>query len=123
MRSHGVPDYPDPDSSGHFSKQQLEALGLSTSQLRAAQAPCQNLLPAGPAPLTAQEQQDYLRGAACMRSHGISNFPDPVFSGGSVTYPIPSSIDTKSTRFARARQTCARLIPAGLPYSSTGSGG
>jgi hypothetical protein len=58
-----------------------------------------------------------------MRSHGITNFPDPVFSGGGITLPIPSSIDTKSTRFAQARQTCVRFVPAGLPYNNHGSGG
>jgi len=120
MRAHGVPRYPDPDSNGAFPKAGLQQLGLSPSRMRAVQAPCMHLLQAGPAPITAHEQQDYLNAAACMRSHGLANFPDPVFSGGGVSFRIPSSIDTKSQRFIRARQTCARLIPAGLPYSGSG---
>ena len=120
VRSHGVPDFPDPDSSGQFSKEELLQLGVSDSRLRAAEDPCQNLLPAGQAPLTAQQQQDYLRAAACMRAHGITNFPDPAFSGGSVNFPIPSSIDTHSTQFTQAQQTCEKLIPAGLPNSGSG---
>ena len=118
VRSHGVPDFPDPDSNGLFPKGR--PLGVSDSRVRAAENACQNLLPAGQASLTAQEQQDYLKAAACMRSHGITNFPDPTFSGGSVNFPIPSSIDTRSQRFTQARQTCAKLIPAGLPYSGSG---
>jgi hypothetical protein len=55
-----------------------------------------------------------------MRSHGITNFPDPVFSDGNVNLPIPSSIDTHSTQFTQAAQTCTKLIPAGLPYSRPG---
>jgi hypothetical protein len=119
VRAHGIPNYPDPDSGGHFPKQAMRQLGVSDSRLRAVQDSCQNLLPAGQAPLTAQDQQDYLRAAACMRSHGITGFPDPSFSGGSVTFPIPASVDASSARFTQARQTCARLIPAGLPYSGS----
>ena len=122
VRAHGVPDFPDPDSRGLFPKAAVP--GVSVAQLRAAERPCSNLLAAGRPPLTAHEQQDYLTAAACMRSHGITGFPDPVFSHGSVSFPIPSSIDTRSERFTQARQACARLIPAGLPYSgNSGSGG
>ncbi len=128
VRSHGVPNFPDPPPSfnGKFPGSSPQQLGVSESRMRAGTEACQNLLPAepGPTPLTAQEQQDYLRAAACMRSHGITTFPDPVFSGGGVSFPIPSSsIDTRSPQFTRARQTCQRLIPAGLPYSGSGSGG
>jgi hypothetical protein len=127
MRSHDVPNFPDPPSpfSGKFPGSSPQQLGVSEPRIQAATIACQNLLPAvqGQAPLTAHDQQDYLRAAACMRSHGITNFPDPAFSGGSVSFPIPSSIDTGSTQFTRARQTCEALIPPGLPYSSSGSGG
>jgi len=122
VRGHGVPDFPDPQpsSNGKFPGSSAQQLGVSDSVLRAASRACQNLLPAGQAALTAHQQQDYLRAAACMRSHGIASFPDPAFSGGGVHFPIPSSIDTTSERFTQARQTCVRLIPAGLPYSGSG---
>jgi hypothetical protein len=59
-----------------------------------------------------------------MRSHGITIFPDPVFSAGGVSFPSPpSGVDTSSPQFTRARQICQRLIPAGLPYSGSESGG
>lgn len=123
MRSHGVPNFPDPDNSGNFSalkNETLQQLGVTSAQLRAADSRCVHLLPPGEGgnPLTVQQQQDYLRAAACMRSNGITNFPDPVFSGGSVNFPIPSSINTHSTRFTQADQTCRKLIPAGLPYAA-----
>ncbi len=127
VRSHGVPNFPDPDSNGQIPKQAVvRALReVSDSRAKAATNACANLNPAGqgsPA-LTAQEQHDYLRAAACMRSHGITNFPDPTFPGGHVNLSIPSSIDTKSRQFTQAAQTCTKLIPAGLPYSRSGSGG
>jgi len=119
MRAHGIPNFPDPGSDGHFAKEQLRQLGVSNARLRADNSACQNLLPAGQPPLTPQEQQDYLRAAACMRSHGIANFPDPSFSGGGVRFTIPSGVDSSSPQFNQARQTCQRLIPAGLPYSAS----
>ncbi|HSR83269.1 MAG TPA: hypothetical protein VLM11_03705 [Streptosporangiaceae bacterium] len=119
VRAHGVPNFPDPDSSGDLSKAAMRQLGISASRLRAAINPCQNLLPGGPAPLSAQQQHDYLTAAACMRSHGITNFPDPTFSGGGVHFLIPSGTDVSSARFTQARQTCSRLIPAGHPYSGS----
>ncbi|MBO0835754.1 MAG: hypothetical protein J2P28_09570 [Actinobacteria bacterium] len=126
VRSHGVPNFPDPDSNGQIPKEAaVRALReVSDSVAKSASGACANLNPAGQGPttLTTQQQQDYLRAAACMRSHGITNFPDPTFSGGSVHFAFPSSIDTSSARFAQAQQICVRLIPAGLPYSGSGSG-
>lgn len=123
MRSHGVHNFPDPNANGDFlslKSETLQQLGVTSAQMRAADGQCSHLLPPGQGgnPLTVQQQQDYLAATACMRSHGITSFPDPVFSGGSVTYPIPSSIDPHSPRFTQAQHTCARLIPAGLPYSA-----
>jgi hypothetical protein len=127
MRSHGVADYPDPGSNGQIAKQAVAsaASSVGASVFQSAGSACASLAPAGVGgpPITAQEQQDYLNAAACMRSHGITGFPDPNFSNGTVSLNIPSSIDTTSPQFNQARQTCERLIPAGLPFSDNGSGG
>ena len=120
VRSHGVPGFPDPNASEQLpagaAKHALRE--VSDSVAKAATYACAKLNPAesGPHALTAQQEQDYLKAAACMRSHGITNFPDPTFSGGSVGR-IPASIDTSSPQFIRARQICERLIPAGLRSS------
>ena len=125
VRSHGVPDYPDPGSNrgpnGSSMQQFAQELGVSLSRLQAALNACVNLNPkvhAASQPLTAQEEQDYLRAAACMRSHGFA-IPDPSFSGGHASFSLPSSINTTSPQFAQALQTCQKLIPAGLPYSGS----
>jgi hypothetical protein len=72
--------------------------------------------------ITPAEQADYLRAAACMRSHGVPDFPDPTFQNGHVRFDIPSSIDTSSPQAKSAQATCVKLIPAGLPYSDTRGG-
>jgi hypothetical protein len=125
MRSHGVANFPDPDGSGQIPKQLVlpAARAVSDAKFRAAGDACSHLLPAGGLSghdnltITAQDQQDYLRAVACMRSHGFPTFPDPSFSGGRVSLQLPSSIDQNSAAFTRAAQTCRKLIPVGLPYS------
>jgi hypothetical protein len=121
VRAHGIPNFPDPESGGVFDKNQVRAAtaGMDVSEFRAKTQPCDHLLPPGGSgpTITPQDQQDYLNAAACMRSHGFANFPDPSFSDGGVNLSIPSSINTQSSQFTQAAQICTRLIPAGLPYS------
>ena len=76
-----------------------------------------------PPRISTKDRADYLKAAVCMRNHGIVGFPDPVFSGGQVDYPIPQAMNTKSPQFLRAREICERLIPAGLPYSKEAEDG
>src|SRR5947208_3465150 len=45
MRSHGVPDFPDPASDAVIPKTSAQQLGISDSRLRTAQNACQHLLP------------------------------------------------------------------------------
>jgi hypothetical protein len=117
MRAHGVPGFPDPNAYGNFPKN-LIPRGVD-AQITAASRICGHLLPASGSghEVTTAQQHYYIEAAACMRSHGISNFPDPVFADGEVSFPVPSSISTTSTQYTAARATCAKLIPAGLPDS------
>lgn len=127
VRAHGVPDFPDPGSNGQLAKEAVvRALReVSDSRAKAATSACANLNPNGQESpvLTTQQRQDYLRAAACMRSHRITNFPDPTFPGGRLNLSIPSSINTNSRQFNQAARICTRLIPAGLPDSRSGAGG
>ena len=119
MRSHGITGWPDPNSQGAFDKSKLRPLGLDVSRVRALEeGPCNIPLPSpGGYTITPADRADYLRGAACMRSHGFGDFPDPTFPGNNVRFDIPSSINQDAPRFRSAAMICTRLIPAGLPYS------
>src|SRR6266487_3115670 len=82
MRSHGVPNWPDPESDGGFDKAKLRQLGAGLSRLRSIQdrychVDFEN--PGEAQTITAAERADYLRAAACMRRHGFPDFPDPTF--------------------------------------------
>jgi hypothetical protein len=119
MRSHGIPGWPDPDSGGHFDKSKLRPLGLGVARVRALEeGPCNIPLPSPHVyTITAADRVDYLKAAACMRSHGFAGFPDPTFPNNSVSLTIPTSIDTNSAKFERAATTCTKLIRPGLPYT------
>jgi hypothetical protein len=69
-------------------------------------------------PITPTDRLDYLKGAACMRSHAFPDFPDPTFGNNTVTFNIPPNIDLNSSQAKRAEAICAKLIPPGLPYSN-----
>jgi hypothetical protein len=130
MRSHGVPNFPDP-AGGAPPKVTAQGLGISSSQLQVAQGACQHLLPATAGSLDASSiRQCYLAGicpqalvqqalsagrelAGCMRSHGVPYWPDPtVDSQGrplfniTVPRPPPPQVST-------ALNECGRLVPAG----------
>jgi hypothetical protein len=121
LRAHGLPKWPDPTSGGVFDKTKLQQTGYSVAQVRAVEdGPC-NHLAAGASPqqptITAADRADYLRAAACMRTHGFAGFPDPTFPNNGVQTNIPSSIDQDSSQFKSAATICTKPIPAGLPYS------
>jgi hypothetical protein len=128
MRSQGVSSFPDPASlaaSGAAKAFKISRSVASSPAFQAAQRACAKYAPPNISPpqITTQDQDDYLKAAACMRNHGIVGFPDPVFSGGQVDFPIPHGMNPHSTQFRRAREICAMLIPAGLPYSKAAGNG
>jgi hypothetical protein len=104
-----------------FDKTTLRRTGYSVAQVRAVEdGPCNHLL-GGVShqrpTITAADRVDYLKAAACMRTHGFPGFPDPTFPDNGVQVAIPPSIDQDSSRFTNAATICTKLIPAGLPYT------
>ena len=124
MRSHGVPNFPNPVVSNNSVSLQITPSvggGKGSPQFQHAARSCQKYAPQRPAAqnITTAQQADYLKAAQCMRAHGINGFPDPDFSGGGVRFPLPQNMNPNSTQFEAARHICQNLIPDGLPYSST----
>ncbi|HTW07308.1 MAG TPA: hypothetical protein VME46_07350 [Acidimicrobiales bacterium] len=124
MRSHGVLDFPDNPASPVL-RTLKESGAMESPEFQAAAQACAKYSPphASPPRITPDDQADYLRAATCMRNHGIAGFPDPVFSGGNVSFPIPNRMNTNSAQFRRAREICELLVPPGLPYSKSAEGG
>jgi len=113
MRSHGIPNFPNPTSSGQFLIQNKNnSMDQSSPQFISANKACQKLLPNG-GQLTqaqqAQQQADALKFAQCIRAHGFPKFPDPTANGnGSGTNFKALGIDIFSPQFQSAKQTCQR---------------
>jgi hypothetical protein len=121
MRSHGIPNWPDPISGGVFDKAKLRQLGISATRMRAIEdGPCNHLLPAGgPSPPTAQETRtrlaDELSFARCMRSHGVGRFPDPTAQSGlTVEMVRAQGIDVRSPAVLRVVDACLPASHGGL---------
>jgi hypothetical protein len=127
MRSHGVPSFPDP-VEGRVTMRggPNSALNPSSPQFKTASEACKSLAPhpnVSPAQ-SAEFQAQALKFSACMRSHGLPNFPDPSFSGGTVQLSIKaaSGIDPGSPQFQSAQKACQSLQPGGKAVTG-GPGG
>jgi hypothetical protein len=137
IRSHGVPNFPDPDSSGQIPKTDAQQLGVSSSQYQAAQQACRHLLPAGgslqqqeyqcmqdsdcPPALVQQMQTADLKLARCMRSHGVPNFPDPTTDSHGPVFNITkagiSDAASHTHQFEATLTECGRLVGGNAPES------
>jgi hypothetical protein len=120
VRSHGVPSFPDPNSQGVFSMTGSAAGATQTAQFQRASRACRTLLHLGGAPPTAAQQAQalaqLLKYSECMRSHGVTTFPDPTSSGGHIGLQVhvgPGGIDPQSPIFQHAQKACASLQPGG----------
>lgn len=135
MRSRGVPNFPDPGSNGEIPKADSQLLGVSSSQLQAAQRACQHLYPATGGSFQQQAQQCYVAGdcppaivqqvltqlrkfARCMRSHGLPNWPDPTTdSQGHAYFNVSAQgIARHSPQVDAKTQECEHVMNPDVPW-------
>jgi len=109
MRSHGVPGFPDPDSSGRI--QLPSTIDDRSPTVRAAYRACQSLAPSGGS-LTGQgdtlRQDQLLAFAKCMRSHGVPAFPDPQAVNGHINFPATAGQNDPSSPVVTAAAAACR---------------
>lgn len=122
MRSHGVPNFPDPSGGGGIQIQAGSGINPQSPAFQSAQQACAKLLPGGGpgrAHPSEQAKTQMLQTSECMRQHGISGFPDPTLSPpsgpagfsqvigrGGVFVAIPNTINTGSPAFKQAAAAC-----------------
>jgi hypothetical protein len=118
MRSHGLSSYPDPQVSQSPGHAQITispgGLDPTSPAFKSATHTCGHLLPDGGSPSAAispREQTQDLRFASCMRTHGVTNFPDPDHDG---VFTLPSAVDQQAPQFQRATNACANVEPSSL---------
>lgn len=116
MRSHGVPNFPDPtkgpgggegfriSSTPGSQTLTVDSITFSGPAFVSAEKTCK-LFGGGSAPPPVSESQKLalFHFAECMRSHGVSNYPDPTFpAGGGVDLGNTPMLDSPATRHAAA---------------------
>jgi hypothetical protein len=113
MRSHGVPTFPDPDSSGTIHvPSSIDDLPTAKAAYRA----CRRLAPSEGS-LTGQgdvmRQDQLLAFAKCMRSHGVPAFPDPQVVNGHINSGAThGQIDPSSPIVTAAMAACRSTLGA-----------
>jgi hypothetical protein len=72
-------------------------------------------------PQTRNVQKSYAQALAfsrCMRTHGVSNFPDPSTNGHGIQLAIGSNgVNPQAPAFRSAQSACRHLLPFGGPGS------
>jgi hypothetical protein len=126
MRSHGVTDFPDPDSKAEFQIQPVQVhngvrtvsqdLLPSSPAFQDAQRVCGSLGSAGRQVTAAQERQEFhltLEAAVCMRANGVPNYPDPKWLGGSIdaNYSASLNLNPSSPAYLNAVKKCGHGLP------------
>ncbi len=117
MRTHGVPNMPDPNSEGVFALPAGKNGGglLESAQYVKANKACHHLLPNGGEPSAAGEQAliaQALKYVQCMRTHGVPSMPDPTAVKGGITQRFP--LGPNSPQLQKAMKDC-RSLPGGAP--------
>jgi hypothetical protein len=150
IRSHGVPNFPDPStssggglqiqgsrSSGSGQSMTVNGVSVNAPAFQSAMRACQKDMPRGgklPPGGIATIRKNAIKFAVCMRSHGVPNFPDPQVQagpGGGVGVKIGgpgSGIDPRAPAFQAAQQKCRPLMglpggPKGAPPGAAAVGG
>jgi hypothetical protein len=117
MRAHGVRNFPDPSATGGLTIDSSSGIDPNSPTFRRAQQACAKDLPNGGKPTPqqlAQAKQAALAFSACMRAHGVKDFPDPSFRNGGIAISIHggpgTGMDKNNPTFQRAQAACGNLF-------------
>jgi hypothetical protein len=116
IRSHGVPNWPDPvpTPSGGYGYRTI-GINPKSAAFQEAQQACKALVPewwsSAGQQLTPAQQQAWLSWAKCIRSHGMPDFPDPTFPGGGAVQ-ISGAGPSSSPQLQSAMNACKSQMPS-----------
>jgi hypothetical protein len=114
MRKQGVTNFPDPNGQGVIKIHSGMGIDPGSPAFRSARIVCDKLLPNGGQPTPAQiaqQQQQMLALSACMRAHGLKDFPDPSNGGLQIQVHPGSDLDPNNPTFQNAQKACQKYQP------------
>jgi hypothetical protein len=117
MQAHGVPGFPEPNRQGEITITVSSSLDPSSPLFQRAEEACDHLIPVGNGLSPARQQRmktALLAFSACMRAHGVPDYPDPKFGpGGAVSqgFGRSSGVDPRSPLFRNAQSACVGALP------------
>ncbi|MBI4305508.1 MAG: hypothetical protein HY678_04235 [Chloroflexi bacterium] len=124
MRDHGISNFPDPSSSGGLAID-ASTLGVppDSPQFQSADEACKQYMPNAGEPQAPppEVREAALKYSQCMRDHGISNFPDPLPSGGLAV--DGNAVNMGSPQFKAADEACREYLPGGGQGGTLSQGG
>lgn len=122
MRTNGVPNFPDLTGGGGINIPDNSGINPQSPAFHAARAKCRHLLPGGGPPHGPPSEKvklAMLKVSECMRSHGVTGFPDPtlkvpsnpadygeVTDDAGVVLAVPSTINVQSPAYQQAASAC-----------------
>lgn len=125
MRKHGITNFPDPNSQGVITISSGMGIDPGSPRFQSARTACDTLLPNGGQPTPAQiaqAQKQMLTFSACMRAHGLKDFPDPSNGGLRIQDHPGSDLDPSNPTFQKAQQACQKDLPFKGGAVKAGSG-
>ena len=114
MRKHGVTNFPDPNGQGVITFHSGMGIDPGSPAFKSARTACDKLLPNGGQPTPAQiaqQQQQLLAFSACMRAHGLKDFPDPSNGGLRIQTHPGSDLNPNNPTFQNAQKACQKYQP------------
>ncbi len=114
IRSHGVPNFPDPvqTPSGGYGYR-TTGIDPNSAAFQGAQQACQALPSPWNStgrPLSPAQQQAWLNWAKCIRANGVPNLPDPTFPGGDEVH-LAGYGGSSSQQWQQAMDACKSQQP------------
>jgi hypothetical protein len=117
MRSHGVPNFPDPrlgtggwsiGATAGSSTLTVDGTTFTGPAFESAVKTCKLFGGgSGPPPVTAAQKRKAVAFAECMRKHGVPNYPDPTFpAGGGIAQSGGAGMNRRSPSFQAAVAVC-----------------
>lgn len=127
MRSHGVPNFPDPKvntSAGHTSVAvAVNPSKTASPKFKSADKACSGILPAPETPAQQQAHEQakkryLLAFGRCLRTNGIQGFPDPDAHGRLTLQMVSAaSVDIHTPKFLDAAKACVGVTNGAVTFA------